>query len=313
MFHDVREKSQSFYPERYNLSSFLSQVEFEKCINNLSLNHYFLCPSSNYFNDTSQLDESRAEALLTFDDGLKDHVLNVLPVLIKNEIKAIFFIPSEAILSGKVIHSHKIQFIYAATKNKSQLVDQALQLVVDQMTTSLPRKVMADRLVKLYSRSQIKSSVWTQEQILFTRLLREVGDYNLRDKVLTELFCQHVSDKEIEFSENFYMSLEDLKYLLNCGMTIGGHGHFSINSVFETESKQKLEVDLSYDFLKNKVFDNNPFNFYYSYPNGGVTNAGLKQLSRHKCAAAFTTIRKPYNTKNDKLQIPRYDGTKDIF
>ena len=47
---------------------------------------------------------------LTFDDGYKDHIKNVLPILIKNNLTASFF-PTVTYNKNKIMSTNKIQFL----------------------------------------------------------------------------------------------------------------------------------------------------------------------------------------------------------
>ena len=112
MLHDIREFQENFFPERYKLPSFLSPQQFNNIINNLtnsksnilSLNDSLLINDINISNNLT---------VLTFDDGLKDH-LAIARDLASENIKACFFIPSGPILEKSIIDSHKIQFILAS-------------------------------------------------------------------------------------------------------------------------------------------------------------------------------------------------------
>ena len=56
--------------------------------------------------------------LLTFDDGLKDHIKYVLPELNKRKIKGCFFPPGAPIEESRALNVHLIHFILEKTKNK---------------------------------------------------------------------------------------------------------------------------------------------------------------------------------------------------
>ena len=69
MYHDIRNPKESFFPRRLTLRSFMSPLQFKRQLKFITENYRVIEPQ--------RLKENLKEdcAILTFDDGLKDHYL----------------------------------------------------------------------------------------------------------------------------------------------------------------------------------------------------------------------------------------------
>ena len=52
--------------------------------------------------------EAPSGVLLTFDDGLRDHIDCVLPVLRTRNLWGLFYVPSKPIAEGRLLDVHKV-------------------------------------------------------------------------------------------------------------------------------------------------------------------------------------------------------------
>ena len=121
MYHDVRDVKDTKFPDRYNLKSFLNLEQFDKQVKFIAENYDIISPQDYKFINFNE-DDDHKFAILTFDDGLVDHYNNVLPILKNYSVPGTFFIPVEQVTKNTMIHSHKIQFILAAS-NEKELVN----------------------------------------------------------------------------------------------------------------------------------------------------------------------------------------------
>ena len=83
MYHDIRNPKESSFPRRLTLRSFVSPLQFKRQLKFITENYRVI--------DPQYLKENLKEdcAILTFDDGLKDHYL-VAELLHQAKLKATF-------------------------------------------------------------------------------------------------------------------------------------------------------------------------------------------------------------------------------
>ena len=309
MYHDVREENPDYYPRRYALKPFLTPSLFQEHLDYIE-REYDIISWEGLSDTLAGLEGSDKKALLTFDDGLKDHVSVAYPILKERGLSAIFFLPAEAVRDRVMVHSHKIQFILAAADEAAVVEEifEALKICSDQIEIPCPRQ---DEIWDEYSRSDRPDGTWSKEMVFTTRLLREFRSYDFRSRMLARLFSILVSDDERAFTESFYMTESDAQELARNEMGIGAHGFHSLNALHETYSLQESEIRRSYDFIRGEVLDCQHPEFFYSFPNGGYTSRSLSVLEELGCTGAFTTKRVPY-VKGTVLEIPRLDGPQDL-
>ena len=78
MYHDVRDLNRSRFPRRYGLKSFIGTQEFDRQLDYIS-HHYAVITIEHFLaavKGTTDLPFN--PAILTFDDGLRDHHSEVL-------------------------------------------------------------------------------------------------------------------------------------------------------------------------------------------------------------------------------------------
>ena len=73
-------------------------------------------------------------ALLTFDDGLKDHFEHVFPALRRHGIAGAFFPPSSVVLERRMLDINKVHFVLASVPDKTKLITILEELVEDAGT-----------------------------------------------------------------------------------------------------------------------------------------------------------------------------------
>ena len=108
MYHYIRK----FNKETKNLN-FLHHNSFIKQLNFFKKKYSFYNLDDNFKN----INSDNNKILLTFDDGLKEHLL-IAKILKKKNIKGIFFISSKPLISKDFLTVHKIHLILAKFNEK---------------------------------------------------------------------------------------------------------------------------------------------------------------------------------------------------
>ncbi len=297
MLHDVREFDPNFFPERYKLNSFLTDLEFIRGINKISNNicdpHHIFARLNNkiYCNDI----------LLTFDDGLKDH-LWVAEYLADRGIYAIFFIPFGSILEGKFIDSHLIQFLIASGYRNE---------IEKYLYSYLIKNNFSKKIIDNYRLSNHKSNTWSEQEIFITRVIREVFNFSTRKILLDYLVDKYIPLNLAQLHKSFYLNLSDINKILSLGHVLGSHGYFSYSLKNESESSIKSELSNSFDQLHK--YPAIPYKSI-SWANGGFTDTIGKHAIGYGYEIGFGTGHLAVSTSSNMLNLPRLDATKlEIF
>lgn len=292
MYHDVRDAKDTKFPERYNLKSFLNLEQFDKQVKFIAENYDIISPHDYKFINFNE-DDDHKFAILTFDDGLVDHYNNVLPILKNYSVPGTFFIPVEQVTKNTMIHSHKIQFILAAS-NEKELVKDILSNFTDNET-----------IWPHFSHTEWKDNWWSKEMIFVTNFLRNYDGFKLDKYSYTdELFEKYVGVKVEEFAKDFYLKESHIDEMRNETLvTIGGHGYTSENLLliddFEDDIKKCAE------FIKSE---------FISYPNGGYNDEIKQACKKYGFNYGFTIEQKTITELDliDNLEMPRYDGPQKL-
>ena len=299
MFHDIRDPDPNFFPDRYNLPSFLTIENFRKGLGRLRTS----IENFTDINIEKALKEKEHKVFLTFDDGLLDH-LRSAQILAEMHIKACFFIPFDAIHDRKVIPSHLIQFLLAA---------EPVERIYKVLCTMALDHGIENKKLETYKVSRWANNTWSKERVFITRFLREYSDVNLRHNILGSLVSEFISLTEEELSNELYLSPEHVLQIRDMGHEIGSHGCRSLDLRYEVPEIQKDEVFRSKlhcdEILQSKQ------TIKIAYPNGGLTENSVNIVDDAGYAYGFCTdydLKLNDNRKN--LLIPRVDcGKMDIF
>lgn len=292
MFHDVySEKSlkwlNSKFNNRLNIMGLLNEKIFEEKIKFI-VDNYIVISTDQYYNNDYNIENFDKLVIITFDDGLKDNFINVLPILIKYNINATFFISSKPLIEKKVLDVHKIQFIIA---NENLKISYFSEILGDKY----------NNLWSKYSLTNHENNTWNKRDIFITNLLRDKTYSCLINDLFNEYVLDVLNINEKEFVENFYFSLHDAKDMKKNGQIIACHGYH------HTVEDDKMTIKKTDNFL----IDNGIFSNYFSYPNGNIYDIDYK--------LAFTTENRDCKQKENKLLIPRIncvninDGKKIIL
>lgn len=292
MLHDIRDKYNPRYTKRYtmpyfmNVSRFLRGLEIARTKGDLAA-----LSKSRY----DYLESDKPEQVLTFDDGLKDH-LEVGRILADKGIAGVFFVPS-GIFDGHFVDSHKIQFINSVLADGFvvNFIKQELNFDGDDW----------DELYLNLSTSLWKTNIWPKEKIFMTRFFRSYHNITLRREILDSLFMQYVVSEDKHLHKDFYMTERDARELLRLGHQVGGHGVLSYNLEFESPETIHSELAGSKEFLESLDLP-----LQYALANGGFSSGVLNEAKRLGFKKCYTTS-DDFLIESNTILHGRKDFTKE--
>jgi peptidoglycan/xylan/chitin deacetylase (PgdA/CDA1 family) len=181
---------------------------------------------------------------LSFDDGLKECVTIIAPILKKRGIPATFFINTGFIGNRDIFYRFKVSLLIEKIFSVSDIVRKTIHSILDK--SFIPQGDLKKRLLLV---------TYTHKE-----LLEEVA-------VAAELdFREYAATQEI------YMNEEDIQYLLEQGFTVGAH---SIDHpLFSTVSfdEQVRQTSQSMEHLRNS-FQVSPALFSFPFTDNEVSAA----------------------------------------
>jgi len=297
MYHYVRDLKNSRYPDikGLDINLFKEQIDYMR-------KHYHIITTEEVIHSIdNQVKIPEKSVLLTFDDAYSDHYNNVFPILDKYKLQGSFYTPSKAITEHIVLDVNKIHFILASVENKTNIVIDIKNLILNYKT-EYNLKDFEHYYAKL-----AKASRYDRGEVIFIKRLLQVELIEeLRMKIVNYLFEKYVGMSESAFSRELYMNEEQLSHMLRSGMHIGNHGynHYWWNHL--TKEEMNEELDLSTDFLHKLGVDMT--NWTACYPYGSYDDQSIKMLKDRGCKLAVTTeVNIATTHKNTRYTMPRLD------
>lgn len=282
MYHYVRDLVHSRYPRIHGLQIelFREQVQF------LKKNYNFVTVEQilDAYENNSVRDLPEHPVLLTFDDAYKDHFDFVFPYLEHEHIQGAFYAPVKAVTENTILDVNKIHFILASTPEEklSQLLGE-LKYQLDYYRKDWNLHNYDYYFDKLAVANRFDS----KEVIFIKRLLQVELDERLRKIITNDVFQKVVGMDEGMFSRELYMSMDQIKCMVDNGMHFGSHGydHYWLNSL--SKDKQKFEIQKSLEFIKEIGGDTN--NWTICYPYGAYDEDTISILKENRCKLGMTT------------------------
>ena len=250
------------------------------------------------------LDDVRSRAwpddacLLTFDDGLVEHLDVVAPALLRRGLTGVFGAPGAPVLERRVLDVQKSQFVLAASHDHETLARRIFELHPEGDEADLRRR-------------------WTQphrydppQTVLVKRLLQDGLPEEARGRILDALFAELVSDDERAFADSLYLDLDGVRELARLGMELAGHGWEHRRLALLDEEAQRAEIDGSLRLLEAALGER-PRDWTMCFAYGSRNESSLRLLRERGCALGLTTEPRVATLDDDLLQLPRLD-TNDL-
>ncbi len=296
MYHYVRNMHGAAYPRIKGLL-----VEgFKRQIGYISRNYSVIGLQDyvDFLNGEAEIPGNAA--ILSFDDGFRDHYDNVFPVLKEEGLTACFFPLTQPLVQGKVPEVHKTHFLLAKLGSKafSGEFNQALR----ESFPGLEKGFFVDGKEK-------KERKYRWDSALTANLKYSIALLPLKVKkeILGGIFGRHFGSEK-EFCSGLYMPWEQMKEMKEAGMEFGAHtvSHPMLGSL--GEGKQALEIKQSRDELEKGIGCKIQL---FSYPYGNYNKATVRLLREAGFVCSVTTEAKVNEGRVDPFKIARLD-TNDV-
>jgi len=239
--------------------------------------------------------------VLTFDDGYRDHYVNVFPLLEARRIPAVFFPVRSALVDRQMLDANKVQFLLAALPDCDAIV-KAIDGAVEALPE--PSATVAEYRARWWSASRFDGPGVAYVKRMLQHALPEV----VRRPLLDALFRRHVTSDEAAFAAALYLTVDEAREMRDGGMAFGGHGDRHIPLTALTEEEQAEEIDGALRTLD--AIGVPRASFAYSYVKGEHDATSIGLLRARGCSVALTTREDVARIGvDDLLALPRLDTT----
>ena len=297
MYHYVRPIKKSQYPEikGLELEGFIRQLNY------FQKNFTFLSAKDIIDAIYNNQNIPQNSMVLTFDDGLQDHYSHVFPILKKFQIQGLFFPPAKPIEENIVLDVHKIHFILANCKNIHGLHEELIELIkTHQNEYGLSN---AD----LYISTKYPSNKFDNDETVFIKRTLQKGlPKNARKEFVNILFKKYVTEDEITFSKELYLSKEQISEMNDNGMYFGSHSYS--HEWFENISESELETELEKNSHFLTKINKNKDSWIMCYPYGSYNEIVIRHLKKWGYRAGLTIESgDTLLSKKNAFKLQRYD------
>ena len=174
--------------------------------------------------------------LLTFDDGLRDHVDYVLPVLRRRGAFGLFYVPSAPVTDGVILDVHKIHLVLGRVGGPAAL---------DRLTERHPRVSAADTGAGHYAGQVSDPATKRVKHLLNWRL-----DPEERRELIDDL-VDFAFDGRPPRAADVYVDEQGIRRLAAAGMGVGAHGHEHVVLRGLKRARQELEIRRACDVIRS--------------------------------------------------------------
>jgi peptidoglycan/xylan/chitin deacetylase (PgdA/CDA1 family) len=291
MYHYVRS-----FNKLFPYFNFLHLNDFKKQNNFFSKKNSFVKINDN-------LDEklNQNHFLLTFDDGLKEH-LKIAKYLKKKNILGFFFIPTYQLEKLDFLPIHKIHLIFGKY-NSNQIINIFKKFNIEIYYN---KKIFSIFNKQKFFLNKKKKLTENDIKIYLKTILNNLDQENSEIVNIIFNYC-FTKKKQKQIFNNFYLNSKDIIVLEKLGMKIGSHTHEHKVLSKMSHNEQLKDISKSIDILQNII--KKKIN-YFCYPYGGFKVFNLDTLNilkRKKIVYSFNVESKNWSNKSNNLCVPRYD------
>ena len=240
--------------------------------------------------------------LLTFDDGLKDHFVTVMPELMKRRIFAVFYVNTDP-LQGNPLSVHLVHWLLA-NSDINQIFDFLLPRLKSKGFTINPHQ---------YSQRIYESQDYSLIEKQFKRLMNWTLKQKDSKMLLVDMFSHFAHISLQEFVKEWYLNEREVYQLFNNGFEIGSHtcSHSLLTNISDAEVNREILYSkrILSDVLSSDI---NSFCFPFGGPLSYNVNT-IKVLEKSGYLEAFSVMPSTITTeieKSSRFNLPRFDCTE---
>jgi peptidoglycan/xylan/chitin deacetylase (PgdA/CDA1 family) len=232
--------------------------------------------------------------LLTFDDGLREHLEVVAPALEARGLTGCFCPPAAPVLERRVLDVQKTQWLLGTVADHAALGDELLSLAeIDDGAAFRGANTPPHRYDP-------------PETVFVKRALQDGLPEDRRRAVLDRLFREHVTGDERAFADELYLTRDECRELVRRGHDVIGHGYEHRRLGLLGEAAQREEIDRSRAFVADA---GGTWALCYAYGSRNATT--LRLLRESGCLLGLTTEPRRATPEDPLLELPRID-TNDL-
>ena len=212
-----------------------------------------------------------AGVLLTFDDGLRDHVDFVLPVLRRRGLFGLFYVPSAPLTDGVVLDVHKLHLVLGRLGGAA---------VLDRLEVRYPRLIEEATEADVGHYAAQVSDLQTKRVKYLLNWMLEPDE---RHKVVDDLAVFAFDGREPGV-DDVYVDEWGVKRLVAEGMGVGAHGyqHLLLNGL--APERQEWEIRKSCHLIRTLV---GTLDWGYCYAQGSFDATSERLVASIGCPFAF--------------------------
>jgi peptidoglycan/xylan/chitin deacetylase (PgdA/CDA1 family) len=297
-YHFLRTAS----PSRFALRAHETPERFDAQLAQLSKRFPF-CRAGELIDPTRDVAES--SVMLTFDDGARDVVTWALPLLEKHNATASIFVCAQPYLEGKLLEIQKIEFLMKklGINGFRGAFYAEYERVFGGEIEREPLDFAGGYAFYRYDDEAVRR---------FKLDLNYRIPYPQVVPILDALFAETFgTESEAEAVRETYLSIDDLKRLLDRGFELGVHTHrHRVLPRLDFEA-QKREIEIGAAFLGDLTGQTE---FTVAYPYGFHDENTHRAMRELGLRAGLTMERRAIGPQDlrDRWSIPRYD-VNDCF
>ncbi len=297
MFHYVRDVERTPFPRLHAMGI----EEFRAQVGDLAATYEMATLESALAFLEDGFRPSRDLCLLTFDDGLREHYDDVLPILVEYGVQGLFFVITSC-FGAKVASVHKNHFVMAALGEGEYAT--AVLTRAAELAPECDVAVDAATASRTYR--------WDTPAIARIKyLLNFQFPADVRDRLLDDLFSECFGS-EAAFARDLYVGWEQAREMQRNGMLIGGHSHTHVALGTLQPARQLDELATCADLLRTNLQPQSswPFSYPYGKP-GAYTPSTIDAVRSLNFSSAFATTAGSNTVGQDRFAIHRIDP-KDV-
>ncbi len=237
--------------------------------------------------------------ILTFDDGLRDHIDYVLPVLKERGIFAIFFVSSAPLISHTMLPVHLTHKLLSLGRSAE---------LVNFFHERLPSKLWRDLDIGVAASAYTKHKD-LDENIAIKKIVNYLFSAFDLGEILNFASKEFLSTSLSDLSSSWYLSSQDVKSLVEAGMKIGSHAN--THRLLPQLDEQEIISELSESKrILESIIESEVNEFCYPYGGPHSYNRSIQQtLAKLNYAVAHDVSPRPISKKDfdARFALPRYN------